>query len=535
MRRRAVHGVVLCMVLGSLAVWPAPGRAAGLAVQFRSDPVPGVEVRGLAAPGLAVDVGRIGRGAPVRVEAIAAGPIASGVETTSAVCQRVGGILCVNADFAACRTCTTAFGGLVHGGVLQRSPVADHPQLTLGPTGPDAGPLGWGAVLEATVTYLDRDPLLGSLLNLPPVERVEKVSLGLDAVNRPRGANQVVLFTPPWGATTMTPGGGDEAVLGSGAATVGASVPVDPRALRVGAGATPIPGDGMVVSAEGGASARLRAFWAKAADPAAARRSVVLRPSLDRPAQESVGGYPVVLANGQTMLGGSVDPFVTGRNPRTLVGWNPAGDLLLITIDGRQPGRSDGASLGEAADVLRQVGATSGFNLDGGGSTTFVSLAAGRGRTPQVLNRPSDGTERRVTTVLAVIPVAGTAVRTSAAPAPPQPPPAPPGPPPPDPASTDGLPKRPIAPPPTAPAAPATTATPPPAAPAPPPALEPTVPVTESQAAALEVALPPPTPASTAAHRSATAVPAAIAGAALLAVTAATLRTSRRRTRPRRS
>ncbi len=538
MRRRVFGGrliavvVMTAAVLGSLLTWAVPARAAGFAVRRQADLLAGVQVQSLGSSSLSLDVGRVARGAAVRVEAVTAGAVGGGVETTSAVCRRVGGIVCVNADFSECRTCTTAFGGVVHDNVMQRSPVPGHGQLWLGPAGPGAGARGWGGSLEATVTYGTSPPPILGLVAAPPTERVETVSLPLDAVNRARGPNQVVLFTPPWGANTATPGGGDEAVIAGGAATLGTDLGVDLRSLAGNAGSTPIPGDGMVVSSQGAGAARLRAFWAKASDPAAARRSVVLRTSVDKPAEESVGGHPVILANGQEVIGGSTDPFATGRNPRTLVGWNGAGDLLLVTVDGRQPGRSVGVSLVEAADVLRQLGATSGFNLDGGGSTTFVSLPPG-GRTPLVLNRPSDGTERRITTVLAVVPVDRDAVRISGSPsaAPPQPPPAPPGPPPVDEASTDGLPARPRRAP--VPTTSTTAPAPPPPTVAPTPDVVPPVPDTApAEAAAFQLAAPSPAPLPPKSSGPSTAVPGGIAAAALAAAAAATALTARRRRRP---
>ena len=521
-------------VAGTLLVWPSPGQAAGFAVRRQADLLPGLQVQGLSGGGLSLDVARIGKSAPVRVEVIAAGAIGGGAETTSAVCQRTGAIVCVNADFAECRTCTTAFGGIVHDGRLQRSPVGSHPQLWLGPSGPGAGPLGWGASIEATLTYLDRPPLLGGLLpGLPPTKRVEKVSLRLDAVNRTRTADQVVLYTPSWAATTMTPGGGDEAVLSGAAPLVGGDVPLGLGPWRGSAGNNAIARDGLVLSAEGSGMGRLRAFWNKANDPKAAQRTVALRTSSERAVEESVGGHPVLMANGETLVGASRDPFATNRHPRTLVGWNSAGELLLVTVDGRQAGHSNGVSLVEAADLLRQVGATSGFNLDGGGSTTFVAPAPGS-RVPQVLNRPSDGTERRVTTVLAVVPNDPSAVRSGpAAPAPAPPPPAPPGPPPPDEASVDGLPAEPAA----APAAaPATTTTTPPttAAPSttvvPPPPAEP-VPEPRpifAMAAPVGVTTVAPDPLT-----STTGVPAAIAAAGLITTATAATRAARTRRRRR--
>ncbi len=512
------------VVLGSVLAWPSPARAAGFSVRNRFEPVPGVEVRGLRTESLLLDVGRVAKGAPVRVEVVAAGAVAGGVETTSSVCRRVGGILCVNGDFAECRTCTTAFGGIVHDNVLQRSPVGGHEQLTLGPAGPGAGPLGWSGALEATLTYVAAPPPVLGLLPQPPVERVETVRLGLDALNRGRRADQVVLFTPPWGPTTSTRGG-DEIVLGGGPAPLGADLPVTARSYTPDAGSSAIPGDGMVVSSEGAGTSRLRAFIAKASDPAAVRRSVVLNTSVDRAAEESVGGHPVLLAGGRTVIGTTGEAFVTGRNPRTLVGWNPAGDLILATVDGRQPG-SVGVSLAEGADVLRQLGATDGFNLDGGGSSTFVSLAPGSGRVARVLNRPSDGSERRVTNVLAVGPVDGAAVRTLAAgPVVPRTPPAPPGPPPPDPASTDGLPAKPKPKPTT------TTASPPTEAPT--TTTEPPPETVPPEVVDIELAAPLPEPPPARSARSSTGTPAAVAALALLATAAATLLVARsRRRRP---
>lgn len=509
-------------VLGSLLAWPQPGQAAGFSVRNQATLLPGVEVRGLRDASLSVDVGRVAKGAGVRIEAVAAAAVAGGVETTSGVCRRVGGILCVNADFASCASCTTAFGGIIRRGVLHRSPVSNHPQLSLGPAGPAAGQLGLSATLEATVTYVDRPP--PGLIPSPPKTRVEQVPpLALNAVNRTRGANQVVLYTPAWAPDTRTRGGGEEALLG-GLARIGAS-PVTTRSLLGNGGSKAIPSDGMVLSADGTGRDRMSAFWAKAADPKAVSRSVVLRLTPSRPVEESVGGHPVIMTNGQTVIGGSTDPFATNRHPRTLVGWNGAGDIILATVDGRQPGHSAGVSLVQAADVLRQLGATNGFNLDGGGSSTFVSLAPGGSRTPQVLNRPSDGSERRVTTVLAVIPVNPSSVRVrGAGEAPPQPAPAPPGPPPADEASASGLAAsvaRTPAPAPTTIAPPTTEA---PVITDPPPEVAP------DPSTLADIELSAPTPVAVAPirpRRPATGVPATIAALALLAAAAATFRTSR--------
>jgi exopolysaccharide biosynthesis protein len=66
-----------------------------------------------------------------------------------------------------------------------------------------------------------------------------------------------------------------------------------------------------------------------------------------------------------------VDPLI--RHPRTAIGVkSDSRTLVLIVIDGRQPGWSDGATLEELAEVLIEAGVVDAVNLDGGGSTTMV-------------------------------------------------------------------------------------------------------------------------------------------------------------------
>ena len=89
------------------------------------------------------------------------------------------------------------------------------------------------------------------------------------------------------------------------------------------------------------------------------------------------------------------DDFSTARHPRTLVGLGDgARTIYLVTIDGRQPGFSTGASFAEAAAILHFLGAEFVLNVDGGGSTTMII------RDPdgasQLANSPSGGAERIV-------------------------------------------------------------------------------------------------------------------------------------------
>lgn len=78
--------------------------------------------------------------------------------------------------------------------------------------------------------------------------------------------------------------------------------------------------------------------------------------------------------------------FDDNHPPRTAVGVTASGMLLLMTIDGRQPGFAEGMSLRELGKFLLAHGAVDALNLDGGGSTTLVMAAPD----PRVINFPSD-------------------------------------------------------------------------------------------------------------------------------------------------
>ncbi|MEW1626088.1 phosphodiester glycosidase family protein [Streptomyces sp. NPDC089173] len=53
-----------------------------------------------------------------------------------------------------------------------------------------------------------------------------------------------------------------------------------------------------------------------------------------------------------------------------------AGELLLVTIEGRDPALSVGATLPEAAEVMKWLGAEDAVGMGSGGDTTLVAKDA---------------------------------------------------------------------------------------------------------------------------------------------------------------
>jgi len=89
--------------------------------------------------------------------------------------------------------------------------------------------------------------------------------------------------------------------------------------------------------------------------------------------------------------------WANARQPRTLIGHFDNGDLLLIVIDGRRQGWSNGVTLEEAQRKLQEFHVVDAYNLDGGGSSAFYY----NGR---LMNKPSGGKERPVVSNLVIMP-----------------------------------------------------------------------------------------------------------------------------------
>lgn len=110
-----------------------------------------------------------------------------------------------------------------------------------------------------------------------------------------------------------------------------------------------------------------------------------------------ISGSEVVLQDGKVLARDDVE-----QHPRTAVGIDDdTGQVLLLVVDGRQD-FSRGYTLREVGRALRRLGAESGLNLDGGGSSTLVGPALDPDGGLQVLNSPSDGHPRKVANGLVV-------------------------------------------------------------------------------------------------------------------------------------
>ena len=214
----------------------------------------------------------------------------------------------------------------------------------------------------------------------------------VNELNDGPGKNGIALFTSDYGPTTPRIPGAYAVIL----SPFPPSVPnTDLVAPVIGAGPAArvsiAPGSAVLL-ARGNAAAKLQA---EAAVGTSLTLRVILQPDWATVA-DAIGGGPVLVREGRPVYRAN-EAFtvsqIAPRHPRTAIGQTKDGRILLVVVDGRQPGYSVGMTTFEMALTMVRLGAVSAMQLDGGGSTTL----AFEGR---VLNRPSDGRERAISTAL---------------------------------------------------------------------------------------------------------------------------------------
>jgi len=93
--------------------------------------------------------------------------------------------------------------------------------------------------------------------------------------------------------------------------------------------------------------------------------SMTASQALSRGIRDAVSFGPVLVVNGEPakFLGQS-----GGVNPRSVIGQREDGAVLLLAVNGRQPG-SLGATYKDLAEMMVEYGAVNAANLDGGSSS----------------------------------------------------------------------------------------------------------------------------------------------------------------------
>ncbi len=226
--------------------------------------------------------------------------------------------------------------------------------------------------------------------------QIRKKKYDITGVNRVRWDNQLVLYTHAFSKPTNTKGEGTEVVI------KGLELPIEGNKTYTGTveqifkdiESVQIPEDRVVLSGQGAAAEFLNVL--KEGDELSfeinfSRKDI----------KHAISGTPRLLINGEISEELSKRSDAKVRHPRTAVGIK-GGQVVLITVDGRQKGFSDGMTLYELANYMLEQGIENALNFDGGGSTAMIARKQGS-VSARLVNSPSDGRERSVANSLQIL------------------------------------------------------------------------------------------------------------------------------------
>lgn len=111
--------------------------------------------------------------------------------------------------------------------------------------------------------------------------------------------------------------------------------------------------------------------------------------------QDAIGGHMEVLIDGE---GGAFAEKTA--YPTTLIGYKDDGSIAMVTVTSAKEKSRAALRISQAYELCGELGYNSVFYLDGGGSTTFVTLEEG---SYTVRNNCSDGSQRSVINGIGVV------------------------------------------------------------------------------------------------------------------------------------
>ncbi len=300
----------------------------------------------------------------------------TGQETTSSMVQRKGALAGINGGFSYSNDPWNLYHGdpkdfFVFEGKILSEPLST--RSSLGFTSPSD---------SIQHVFLNR-----FTLNLN-VRIANKTSLKIHGINRKIRENELILYTPEWGKTSLTSNRESELIIQGDSLRGFVSIK----------GSSVIPDEGNVLSASGIYRDSLKSFFLQGQQERIAldfdlsqEFSCFPKPLMKRSSIHTAG--PILIWKGKQVERQEIEQipesFVITRHPRTVVGISESRRLVwFVVVDGRQPKLSVGMTLPEISVFLLKLGAYEGYNLDGGGSSTMV---IGK----QIVNSPSDPKERR--------------------------------------------------------------------------------------------------------------------------------------------
>jgi hypothetical protein len=300
-----------------------------------------------------------------------------GEQTPSSMCQTTTGcVASVNGDFFAMThpgdpDPGDEVGGIIQNCVLLHTPETAHQQVDLDEQSVSEG-LNWSDTVDANG------------VNVPITAINQELPMSYVKVHLPLAGT--LLFTSPYALRTPSAKGWvtDEFTQVDGSASptrINTTVQLQlvaktPRAVKVRAGYVDIsaPRGSMITTLRVGETVTMTTTSTAGCD--------------------NIGGHPILLNQGVIAPIVPADTYMVKPYARTVIGWTASGETVILTVDGKDG--VSGATVDQLVRLLQYLHVVTAVDLDGGNSTTLYA----RGR---ILNHPSHGTERPVSTGLVVV------------------------------------------------------------------------------------------------------------------------------------
>ncbi len=200
--------------------------------------------------------------------------------------------------------------------------------------------------------------------------KYKKLTVPIDNINQPRMLSTYVLvYTKDWGQNSPT------------APKLGTNIAIeDGKIISISNGSITIPQNGYVVS---GPKSKLEPFFNAQFQDEKQTFLTSLKPNrkIELEIKNSgewdevnhiVSGGPFLVKDGSVYVDVQEQKLlsITGRNPRTAIGYTKDNEFIMMTIDGREQS-SVGMTLTETARLMKEFGCIWAMNLDGGGSSVM--------------------------------------------------------------------------------------------------------------------------------------------------------------------
>lgn len=335
----------------------------GYEQKLQENIAPGVEhktiIRSNEKGNITANIIDIAPTAKIKLETVVSNDMVEGLETVSSMAKRSKAIVAVNASYFN-----------KNGEILGLTKINGNIISTAG-------------VLRSALGLLPDNKLTFDQIDYNGMVRLpnQKI-LAVTGVNCERGENGVVIYNKYYDKSTKTNEFGKEYVIKNN------------QVIAINNNNSTLEDDEKVISVHGTAVEQFADV--KIGDSIQISESI--NDKWDK-IDNILGVGPMLIKNNSVYISSKQEQFgndvASGKAPRTAIGLTKDNHILLVVVDGRQS-HSCGMTLLELALFMQENGAIQALNFDGGGSSEMVINNS-------IVNKPSDGKERKVTTALAVV------------------------------------------------------------------------------------------------------------------------------------